>query len=619
VQLLSGEEAALSSHVVDEIVGRADGVPLFLEELTKAVSEDTGDPIGAAVSTVPGTAPAVPATLQASLMARLDRLGPAAKELTQVGAAIGREFAFDLLVAVAARDEVELQDAITRLVDAGLVFQRGTPPRASFLFKHALVQDVAYGALLHGQLQRLHGRIADALLSASGDGPAVAPEIIAHHLQRAGRSVEAIVYWRKAGEQAVDRAANREAIAHLRRALLLLGEQPEGAERWRAELAVLVQLGPALINVTARSSPEAGEAAERAVRLAGRLESSADLARSLVNLWNFHLHQGEFDRAGEISSELYRIARELNDLEIQLQAHHTAWSTSWPRCLLAEARQQIDAGLELYNEERHACHRHVYIGHDPASCALSADAVFLVLLGYPAQAAHCEAEAITLARRLRHAPSLAQTLGQVCESQVTRGDVAAAIATATELLRLSEVYGIVRHRHNALIFLGWAMAQSGEPIEGIARLDESLQFRSRLGARLAETRTLGYLAESLLTAQRYADGFEYVDRGLQVASEIGELWFISRLHQLRGELFLHTCGSADEAVEGSFKKAVAVARQQGAKGWELRAAMSLARLWFERGRRNEASELLDPIYRWFTEGFDSPDLQQAKALLDALS
>jgi predicted ATPase len=202
---------------------------------------------------------------------------------------------------------------------------------------------------------------------------------------------------------------------------------------------------------------------------------------------------------------------------------------------------------------------------------------------------------------------------------VTCGDLAAVIATGTELLGLSEEYGITRHRHNALIFLGWAMAQSGEASEGIARLKEALEFRSRLGARLAQTRALGYMGESLLAARHYAEGLEYVDRGLQVASEIGELWFISRLHQLRGELLLHAYGSADEAVEGSFREALAVARQQGGKGWELRAAMSLARLWFERGRRNEARELLDPIYRWFTEGFEMPDLQSAKALLDALS
>jgi DNA-binding winged helix-turn-helix (wHTH) protein/predicted ATPase len=618
VQGLSGEKAALPSHVVDEIVGRADGVPLFLEELTKAVLENTGDPVGTVVSTVSETAPAVPATLQASLMARLDRLGPTAKELAQVGAAIGREFTFELLAAAAARAEVELAEAMAMLVEAGLVFQRGTPPQASFLFKHALVQDVAYGALLHGQLQQLHGRIADAILSASSDGPAAAPEIIAHHLQRAGRSVEAITYWREAGEQAVRRAANREAIAHFRRALSLIETQPEAPERWRAELAVLVQLGPALINITTRSSPEAGEAADRAVQLASRLESWADLALSLSSLWNFHLHRGQFRRADEISSDLYRIARKLNDPEILLQAHHAAWATDWPRCRLMEGREHIVASLALYDEESHARHRYVYIAHDPAACALSVDAVFHMLLGHPSEATRCGVEAITLARRLRHPPSLAQALGQVCESQVMRKDLSAVTATATELIKLSEEYGIIRQRYTALIFLGWAMAQSGEPTESIALLQEAWHFRSQLGARLGEPRTLGFIAESLLVAGCYADGLEYVARALQVAAEIGEQWYVSRLYQLRGELLLHAHGSNGGAAEASFREAIAVARQQGARGWELRVATSLAHLLLDRGRRIDARELLAPVYGWFTEGFDTPDLQKAKALLDAL-
>jgi class 3 adenylate cyclase/tetratricopeptide (TPR) repeat protein len=247
VQFLAGDAAALPSDVADEIVARSDGVPLFLEEVTKAVLESaTGpDQPRAMVSASPGAGLAVPATLQASLMARLDRLGPAAKEVAQIGAVIGREFSFDLLAA-AARDEIELQSAITKLVEAGLVFQRGIPPQASFLFKHALVQDAAYGTLLRGPRQLLHARIADALLSTGGERPAAAPEIIAHHLQNAGRPVEAIVYWREAGERVVRRAADREAIEHFRRALSLLQAQPETAERWRAELAILSQLAPAL-------------------------------------------------------------------------------------------------------------------------------------------------------------------------------------------------------------------------------------------------------------------------------------------------------------------------------------------------------------------------------------
>ena len=202
---------------------------------------------------------------------------------------------------------------------------------------------------------------------------------------------------------------------------------------------------------------------------------------------------------------------------------------------------------------------------------------------------------------------------------MARGDVAAAIATATELLRLSEDHGIIQHRHNALTFLGWALAQLGETAEGIARLEEALEIRNQLGARLAETRALGYMGEAMLAARRYTDGLDYAGRALQIASEMGEQWLVARLHQLRGELLRHTAGSGGRAAETSLKEALAVAQEQGAKGWELRAATSLARLWFDRGRRDDAREQLTPIYGWFTEGFDMPDLQQAKALLDAVS
>ena len=411
VQALSANEAVLPVQVVDEIVRRGDGVPLFLEELTKAVVEEAAGSSGSTVPTAPGTAPAVPTSLQASLMARFDRLGPMATLLAQVGATIGREFSYELLAETASQDDTQLRVAMTRLVEAGVVFQRGTLPEASFLFKHALVQDVAYGALLYGERRHLHGRIADTLLSTGSDRPAVAPELVAHHLQIAGRLAEAIPYWRRAGEQAARRAANREAIAHFRRALSLIEAQPEAPDRWRAELAVLVQLLPALINVHARSSPEAGEAAERAVRLGHRLESSTDLAASLTSLYNFHVGRGQLDRADEISADLFRIAGELNDPEIKLQAHHTAWTTLWKRGLLLEAAANIDAGLALYDEERHAHHRYFHHGHDPAVCALGISAVLQSPLGYPARAIRYEREAVILGRRLEHPPSLGQALG----------------------------------------------------------------------------------------------------------------------------------------------------------------------------------------------------------------
>jgi predicted ATPase len=552
-------------------------------------------------------------------MARLDRLGPPAKEIAQIGAAIGREFSYRLLTAVTQQNETNLQAALGRLVEAGLVFQRGGLPHATFLFKHALVLDAAYGTLLRGRRQFLHSRIADVLLSATGEEPADAPEIIAHHLQNAGRLAEAMVYWHNAGEQAVHRAANREAIEHLRRTLSLLEAQPETAERWRVELAVLSQLSPALISVHGRSAPEAGEAIERAVEVGRRLESSADLAPSIANLWFFTMARGRIDRADEISADLFNMARKLNDPEILLQAHHTAWSGRWIRGLFAEASNHINEGVALYNEEHHAHHRYVYLGHDPSVCGLGIGAIVQWALGYPVRSMQLEGEAVALGRRLRHAPSLTHALWFTCDAQAERGDAASVMDTAAQLLRLSEEHGFFHHRANASVFLGWALACSGEVAEGIARLEEGIGALVKMGAQVNLTRSLCLMAEAHLSTRHYAKGLDQVAKALQIASETGEEWYVSRLYRVRAELLMHANSADDEAVEMNLRNALSVARQQGGKGLELRAGISLARRWLDSERHDDALNLLAPIYGWFTEGFDTADLKEAKALLDELA
>jgi class 3 adenylate cyclase/predicted ATPase len=619
VQRLAGNAALLPPDVIAEIVERTDGVPLFVEEMTKAVLEAGTERGREAATSVPGAGLGVPATLQASLMARLDRLGPAARGVAQIGAAIGREFSYELAASVGDLPEEGLQHALQRLVDAGLVFQRGAPPTVEYLFKHALVQEAAYGTLLRGPRQLLHARIADTLLSATEEKPTVAPEITAHHLQNAGRSGEAIVYWREAGEQAVRRAANREAVAHFRRALSLIEAQPEAAERWRAELAILSRLGPPLVSVHGYSAPEVGVAVERAAEVGRRLESSAELAPSIANLWLFNFARGRYDRADEISADLFRIARELDDPEILLQAHHSAWPTRCLRGLLMEASEHIGAGLALYDEERHAHHRYVYVGHDPAVCGLAVGASVQWPLGYAARAIRFAGEGVALARKLGHAPSLAIALSVSCDAQTARGDGAAVIAGATESLELSEEHGLPLYRAVALIYLGWALARSGETAEGIARLEEGLGILAQIGNRFRITGYLCLMAESDLLARHYAEGLEQIARALDIAAETGEGLYVPRLYQVRGELLLCAHGPSDEGAEASLRQALAVAQQQGAKGWELRAATSLARLWGEQGRRAEARDLLAPVYGWFTEGFDTADLKEAKALLDELA
>jgi class 3 adenylate cyclase/predicted ATPase len=607
--------AAVPSDVADAIVERGDGVPLFLEELTKAVLEETVQVAGPAV---PVQALVVPATLHALLLARLDRLGAGAKEMAQIGAAIGRQFSFELLAAVAGQDVSRLEAPITRLVEAGLVFQRGTTPQASFLFKHALVQEAAYATLLRAPRQLLHARIADALHAEDGKKIVAAPEIIAHHLESAGRSVEAVTFWREAGERAVRRAANREGIEHFRRGLSLLEAQPDSAERLRVELAILSQLGPALMSVYGWSAPEAGEMVERAANIGRQLESTADLAPSIANLAVFNIYRCQLDKAEEASADLFRIARELDDAEIMLQAHHCAWPVRYHRGRFAQALEHADAGLNLYEEERHSRHRHVYFGHDPAVCALALGAAAQWVLGYPASAMHRHAEAITLARRLRDPASLAHSLFISANSHAADGDAAGVFTTATELRELSDRHGFSHFHAYALMFLGWALACSGEVAQGIRQITYGFGILRQQGARNSMPRGHCLMAEAHLMANHHREGLEHVTQALELA-QTGDQGCLARLHHLHAELLLHFSGSDDEAVEASLLQAISVARRQGAKGWELPAATSLARLWLDRGRQGEARALVAPIYGWFSEGFGTPALLDARRLLDTLA
>jgi class 3 adenylate cyclase/predicted ATPase len=615
-----GNKAALRSEIVEEIVERTDGIPLFVEELTKAVLEAEAhkDHVAGPPSAAPRPAPAIPATLQGLLLARLDRLGTAAKETAQIGAAVGRVFQYELLAAIAPGREVELLSSLDQLVGAGLVFQRGAPPQSSYAFKHALVQDAAYSTLLRGPRRALHARIAAELKKLDPEMADTQPELLAHHVTEAGLVESAIVYWRKAGEQAVRRAANREAIKHFRRALSLNETRPDGVERRRIELAILSQLGPALMSVHGWPAPEVGAAFERAGEVARRLESSVDLAPPLVGLWLFHVARGQFARAEDISSELFRIARELNDSEVLLQAHHAAWPTRFLRGLPAEASEHMNAGMALYDERRHDRHRYLYLGHDPAVCALAIGAPVQWLLGYPERAMRLEREAVELARRLRHAPSLAHALWFVGECQVARGDVAAVTATATEQLALCEEHKLPQPRATALMFLGWALARTGEVAEGTRQLEEGLGVWHRLGARSYLPRGMCLLAESYFLGRRFSEGLEQVARALTSADDTGEHWYSARVYHVRAELLLQMHGRKNEAVEASLRTAVEIGRAQGARGWELRAVTLLARLVAERGERGKALDLLAPVYGGFTEGFVTPDLKDARAFLDEL-
>ena len=364
-----------------QIVKRTDGIPLFVEEMTKAVLE--------AQSEVALPALMVPGSLHGSLMARLDRLG-SAKEVAQIGAAIGREFSDALLTAVMRKPEAELGSALDILVAAGLLLRQGMPPHSTYSFKHALVQDTAYGTLLREPRRALHARIVETLENQFAEIATSQPEVLAQHCDAAEWSEKAALYWRRAGEQAAHRGANVEAIEHFRRALLRNAQRSQSTDHSRMELAILSQLGSALMSIHGWAAAAVGEVLERATNVARQLEASRDLASPLTSLWLFRYARGELNQSDEISDELFRIARKLDDPELTLQAHHAAAPLRWVRGFHLEANRHFESCLALYDEKRDAQHRYLYMGHDPAVCATTVLASVKWALGFPDQAARLE-------------------------------------------------------------------------------------------------------------------------------------------------------------------------------------------------------------------------------------
>jgi hypothetical protein len=621
VQRLAGNLAGLADDIVNEIIERTDGVPLFLEEVTKAILETaevaTGAAARGAVAAIPGARSAVPATLQASLMARLDRLGPAAREIAQTGAAIGREFSHELVAAIAPRGETETRAALDQLVAAGLVFQRGTPPAAEYQFKHALVQDTAYGTLLRGPRQALHARIAAEIERRLPERVEREPELLAYHLADAGQSERAAIYWQKAGGLAVRRAANREAAGHFRRALALVEAQPESTERARAELAILIQLAPPLMATQGWSAPEVGEVVERAAVAGRQLPSSAELAPAVANLWIFNVASGRGDRARDIAADLFRIARDLGDDEVLLQANHCAWASEFFAGNFHTVLSHTGRSHTLYNPERHAQHRHVYLGHDPGVCALNFAMAANTALGYFDLGARADADGMELARQINHAPSEANSLWRRCEAKTVFRDVSGVREMASELLVLTETHGLRQPRPMAQCYHGWAIAMGGDTASGLVEIEAGLATLNSFGARMNASCMRGLYAEALAAAGRHAEALTQLEAGLALGNDVLEVSYNCWLHRIRGELLLHLRGATEAAA--AFREGQAIARHQQARGFELTVVLPLARVEAEAGRRDAARDLLAPLCAWFTEGLATPDLIEAKTLLDQLA
>jgi class 3 adenylate cyclase/predicted ATPase len=613
----------LPSEVAAEILERADGVPLFVEELTRAVLEAGG--FGAEVERTLARAvspsAAVPPALHAPLMARLDRLGQAPKEIAQIAAAIGREFSWELLAPVAQRREADLLGALGRLCEAGLVFSRGAPPDATYLFKHALVRDAAYGSLLRRRREELHARIAAALEADFADRVAAEPELLARHLSEAGLLDKAVRWWLRAGERATQHSANVEAIAHLKRGIELLERLPESRERDEQELFLQAALLAPLTAKEGYASAKVERTAKRAVALGPRIaaDSPAQFQAVLALGWLAvgHMHRGELRTGLAIAEQALDFAERLGDPLLLGHAHIVMGQFQFYLGDLAAARRHLEEALALYDTERDRSKaaRH---GYDFCMACHSWLGLVLWQQGLLNQALDHAEEAIAAARAAGHPLSEAWALSLAAMLHQWRGEVALCLERAEADLALSSEQVLPFYAAHAMALAGRALVEEGQAEVGFSRLRAGVDGHRAMGVRLWPLRSLALIAEACLAAGRIAEGLSAVREALAETEETGARFYEAELNRLQGELVLAAKEPDERGAEASFRKALDIARRQQATSWELRAATSLARLWRDQGKGREARDLLAPVYGWFAEGFDTADLKEAKGLLNEL-
>jgi predicted ATPase len=551
-------------------------------------------------------------------MARLDRL-VTAKAVAQYAAVIGRQFAYDLLSTVSQLDEATLQRELGRLVEAEIVYQRGVPPQATYMFKHALIQDAAYQSLLKSTRQQYHQRIAQVLEAEFPASAEAQPELLAHHYTEASLIEKAVRYWYHAGQRASERSAHLEAIRHLTRGLEVLTTVPETSERLQQELDIQIALVPVWMVIKGYGAPEVEHACARARELCHQVGNTSQLFLALQGMWRYSQIVGALQTAQELAAQLLQLAQSTHDSAHLLVAHWALSRTYAHRGELGLAHAHAQQGQALYNPQQHGALALRY-GFDPSVTCLSHDAVVLWLLGAPDQARAQAYNALTLAQELAHPPSLVYAQFFVTLIHQLRCEPQVAGTQADALVALCLAHGFALYLATGTIFQGEALTAQGQPEEAMVQIQQGLAALQATGVvGIWRPYFLTLLAEASAQAGQAEAGERLLAEAQTLLETTGERWWEAEVHRLRGELLWRHARAEASQVETCFLQALAVACRQQAKSLELRAAMSLSRLWQQQDRRTEARELLAPIYGWFTEGFDTADLQEAKALLDALA
>jgi class 3 adenylate cyclase/predicted ATPase len=614
---------ALPPEVASQILAKTEGVPLFVEELTKTVLDsgllvDAGDHY-----MLSGPLPplAIPSTLQDSLMSRLDRLG-AVKEVAQIGACIGRVFHHRLLAAVTGPGGVRLQDVMPQLEESELVFRRGVPPEATYTFKHALVRDAAYQSLLKSRRQQIHAKIAATLDAQFQEIVATEPETLAHHYTVAGVNYQAAAYWLKAGQLALKRSANLEAASHLHKGLELLGSLPESEDRLRLELSLQTATGTAMIAAKGWGAPEVLQAFSSARRLADTLGDKPQIFAAMRGESSYQTISGNLRAAKILGHQCQSLGLELaqasDDSGYILEAHHQLWGINYYLGDYDASELHASHGLATYDYERH---RHLawgYAGHDPGVCCRAFSAQMLHMRGRADQALVRSRDAIALAERDSHPVSTAQAQLSFCLVHLMRREPAEALHWAKKAVALCTEFVMPLLLGQARVYLGWALADLGQLEEGIRQMRLGIAGIAATGADMGMAYYLCILARNCGERGDAIEGLALLEQAFDTLGKSTSKYQLPELLRTRGEL-LSALDPANEAAENLFQQSLTAARDQGAKSSELRAALGLGRLYVGQSRDEKARRILAPVYAGFTEGFDTLDLVEAKGLLQTLS
>ena len=613
----------LAANIRQDIVERADGIPLFVEEMTKAVLEADGDGAAARmVASAPSSALAVPASLHASLMARLDRLGPA-KGAAQIGAAIGREFSHALLVSVASETGPELAASLDRLLQSGLLSREGTPPHATYLFKHALVQDAAYGTLLRESRRALHTRIADAIEERFPEVAESHPETLARHCTEAGQIEKAASLWGKAGQRSLGNAAFPEAEGQLTRALAQITSLPSAPVLHREQINLQVGLSYALMQTKGYGASETKAAFELARVLIQRAEALREPAEDPLALfsilygvwvWNFAAFNSRATL--DLARQFLTLAGEQNETLPLAIGHRMTASSLLVAGDIAKAREHFDSASALYNPDKHRP-LVARIGHDLGVMTLCHRGVDLWLLGYPEAARADIDRALRDAREFKHAATLMYALTYNSIVNALRRDIAKA--QPDELLALADEKGAVFWKASGGLVKSWLFVLTGRASEAVTSFSSAIAMSRSTGATIFVPLFLSMLGSAFAELRQFDQARRCIGEAMALAEASGERWFDAEIYRIAGEIELGSSEREGPNAQRYFEQALGVARAQQARSLELRAATSLARLWRGQGRRTEARDLLARVYDGFTEGFETLDLKEAKALLEELA